>query len=268
MKFIHFTDPHLVAPGRLLHGLDPLARLEACIDDINARHADAGLCVVTGDLADRGEPEAYAALSAVLARLAIPVVLLLGNHDSRAAYLAAFPKAETDASGFVQAARETPAGTFLFLDTLLDGSGAGHYGEDRVGWLEARLAEAAGRPVYVFMHHPPFDIGMPALDRIRLLDEGAFAAALAGHRQVRHIFFGHAHRPISGAWRGIPFSTLRATSHQVALEFAEVRPMPYTHEPPEYAVVFLEEDRTVVHTHNYLDRSRLRDDGGADALDV
>src|SRR5256885_8190549 len=33
----------------------------------------------------------------------------------------------------------------------------------------------------------------------------------------RSLSFGHIHRPISGSWRGIPFSTLRGTNHQVAL---------------------------------------------------
>ncbi len=36
MKLIQITDTHLVPPGERLYGLDPRARLEACIADVNA----------------------------------------------------------------------------------------------------------------------------------------------------------------------------------------------------------------------------------------
>ena len=62
-KLIHLTDPHLVSPGRKLYALDPLGRLEAAIDAINARHGDATAVFITGDLTHWGEPDAYAALA-------------------------------------------------------------------------------------------------------------------------------------------------------------------------------------------------------------
>jgi 3',5'-cyclic-AMP phosphodiesterase len=34
VKFIHVSDLHLVPKGDKLWGLDPFARLEACLDDI------------------------------------------------------------------------------------------------------------------------------------------------------------------------------------------------------------------------------------------
>lgn len=59
MKFIHLTDTHLMAPGELLKGLNPQRRFAACIDDINRHHADAECCVMTGDVADLAQIEAY-----------------------------------------------------------------------------------------------------------------------------------------------------------------------------------------------------------------
>jgi 3',5'-cyclic AMP phosphodiesterase CpdA len=75
LKFIHLTDPHLLAPGRALHGTDPTWRLRRAVASINAEHADAAFVVITGDLADRGEPAAYAALADCLAPLRMPVHL-------------------------------------------------------------------------------------------------------------------------------------------------------------------------------------------------
>ena len=49
-KFIHLTDTHLANPGLKLYGLDPRARLDAAIADINQHQSDAAFAVVTGDL--------------------------------------------------------------------------------------------------------------------------------------------------------------------------------------------------------------------------
>jgi hypothetical protein len=42
-KVIHLTDPHPTSPAESLYGLDPNARLEGAITDINAHHRDAAL---------------------------------------------------------------------------------------------------------------------------------------------------------------------------------------------------------------------------------
>jgi 3',5'-cyclic AMP phosphodiesterase CpdA len=257
MKLIQVSDLHFVPPGVRLLGLDPRARLEACIADINANHADAELCLFTGDLADRGAPAAYRALREVLAGLELPYRLLVGNHDDRAAFRAVFPESPLDDAGFVQSVVRATAGDLVLLDTHEPGTGAGSFCAERQDWLRGRLAEAEGRPVYLFMHHPPFDIGIPSLDRIRLERPEGFAAALDGGANIVHLFFGHVHRPVSGSWRGIPFSALRSTVHQVPLDFETEAPVPYNHESPAYAVILIDDGRTVVHHHCYLDDSRL-----------
>ena len=83
MKIIQVTDLHLPEPGALLFGLDPFARLAACVDDINRNHADADLVVMSGDLANDGERGAYVGLQEKLKVLRPPVRMMMGNHDDR-----------------------------------------------------------------------------------------------------------------------------------------------------------------------------------------
>lgn len=251
MKIIHITDLHLVPPGELLWGLDPLARFDAALADIATHHADADFCVITGDLAERGEVAAYEALRARLKSFPIETHLLLGNHDDRENYLLVFGGA--DAAGHVQKAMARNGAQFLFLDTLKGPpSSAGLYDAPRRAWLESALAAAKGAPVYLFMHHPPFDIGHALMDLIKLVDAEAFAGLLQGH-DVRHIFFGHAHRTISGQWRGIAFSALPSLNHQLPLVGGAVETV-YSDEPPMYAAVLIEDGMTVVHSDAYLHR--------------
>lgn len=257
MKWIHLTDTHLVRAGETLFGLDPKARLEACVADINRHHADADLVVITGDLTHYGDAAAFDALREALAPLEPPVRLLPGNHDTRERLREAFPGMPFDArSDALQGVLDTEDGRLLFLDTTQPGTHAGWYDEARQHWLGERLHEAQGRDCFLFMHHPPFPVGVPSMDRIGMVQADAFAAVLAPWKsQVRHLFFGHVHRPICGSWRGIPFSTLRATSHQVALDFQEPVAVPGSHEPPAYAVVLVSAEQVVVHTHDFLDAS-------------
>ncbi len=257
MKIVHITDTHLVAPGEILYDLDPYDRLVKCLDDVVANHSDAAFCVFTGDLAHRGELAAYRGLAAQLARLAMPVFPLLGNHDRRAPFHEAFPDALRDEAGFVQSVHRCPEGDFLFLDTLDEGANGGRYCEARAAWLRARLDEAGERPVYLFMHHPPFRIGIPCLDRIALMEPERFAAIVDGRRNIRHLFYGHVHRPVCGSWHGIPVSTMRGLNHQVPFDFDAVEPVPKSHEPPAYAVVFVGAEQVTVHFHDYLDRRTL-----------
>lgn len=255
LKFIHITDTHLVEQGHALYGLDPCKRLARCLDSVIQDHSDAGLCVVTGDLAHVGHRDAYRQLSEQLARLPMPVLPILGNHDNRANFREFFPQVQTDANGFVQ--YEAPIGEYrgIFLDTNEPGVSHGVLCEKRAQWLADRLAED-DRPVLLFMHHPAFPLGIPSMDRIALLETGPFQAALQGHTQrIRHLFFGHIHRPIFGSWRGIPFSTMRGTNHQVALRLDETTNIPGSHEPPQYSVVLLQEESVTVHVHDFLDRS-------------
>ena len=257
MKLIHLTDTHLVEPGLRLYGLDPKARLDAAIADINRHHSDAALAIITGDLTHWGEVGAYRSFLHSMNGLRVPYVVLVGNHDRRAACLDVLAAAPRDAHGFVQGWRDTLCGRLLFLDTLDEQSHAGQMCAQRLAWTARALAEApANRPIYLFMHHPPFAVGVHVMDRIALAERAAFTEVIGPYRQrIRHLFFGHVHRPISGSWMGIPFSTLRGTNHQVWFDLSPDAPHLTSHEPPSYAVVLIGEDTVVVHNHDFLDRS-------------
>ncbi len=250
IKLIHVTDPHLTVPGTDLFGLDPHERLDACLSHVEAQHGDADLLVISGDLTHDGEPPAYEALARRLEQTSAPWRVLMGNHDDRSAFFAAFPN-YTVRQGFVQEVVEVGATRVILLDTLQDGRTEGELCPERGEWLDRALVEAGERPVFIFMHHPPFAIHLPALDRIGLGLSEAFHARLKRHGNVRHIFAGHVHRQTSGSWRGIGFNTLSGTSHQAAAIFNEDR-FVTTLEPAAYGVILIDQDNVVVHTVHFL----------------
>ncbi len=150
-KFIHITDTHFVPPGDLLYGLNPLDRLALCVGDVNKHHPDAAFAILTGDLAHKGQPDAYAALKRELDKLVMPYHLLVGNHDDRDNFRAAFPDARFDANGFVQFTFDMGEGVLgVCLDTNEPGKPWGTFCEKRGAWLKATLDRLGDRPVMIF----------------------------------------------------------------------------------------------------------------------
>jgi 3',5'-cyclic AMP phosphodiesterase CpdA len=255
MKFVVLTDTHFVARGRRIYGLDPAERLAAAVARINRDHPDIAFVIVTGDLAHWGEAPAYENLASVLAGLRAPTILMMGNHDKRGAFARYFPGVPRDANGFVQVVQVFEAATIVTLDTLNEAA-PNHEGllcEARLAFLEQALAEApADRPLLLFQHHPPFDTGLRYMDTIRLANPDAEWEVIARTRRPDYLFMGHLHRPIAGAWRGIPFHIQRALAHQVAFDLVTEGHIPGSHEQPDYAHVSVEGDRIVIHQCSFL----------------
>lgn len=246
MKLIHLTDPHLVPTGENLFGLDPADRLRRTFIQINRDHADAELCVITGDLTDKGTREAYGLLKELLEELAVPHRLLLGNHDRRANFAAAFPEAERDANGYIQSTLDLPAGRFIFLDTLVEGRGYGALDDGRRDWLQARLREAPDRPVFLFAHHPLQPIGMPHIKPIDLVDTGPVMDAVTAHGGVQHVFCGHVHVDVGGSWRGVPFSASRGVAHQIVPNLVRTD-AEFINDDPAFVVALIGKTGTLLH---------------------
>lgn len=257
MKFIHLTDTHLVGDGGELYGLNPRIRLQQALTHMRQHQPDAEALVITGDLTHLGHPQAYAYLRECLEGFPMPVHLILGNHDSRGSFRERFPEARIDGDGFVQYVNDFGPYRAIFLDTNEPGVHWGAFCERRAKWLRHQLEET-DRPVLLFMHHPYFAIGIGTMDDISLRDTGPFMGAIKGHEHLlKHVFFGHIHRPINGSFRGTTFSTLRGTNHQVslALSASTSADIHGSHEPPQYGVVLLSPDQVTVHLEDYLDES-------------
>lgn len=212
-KIIWLSDPHFATSGDVQEH-DPRVRITAAIDHINAHHSDAQFCVISGDLVNRGSAEDYRELAIHLAQLEMPVLPMMGNHDNREMLRNVLPMPPQSMAEFVQYRVETGDGLLLCLDTHKIGSDGGEFCEARASWLKSQLNEIADTPVYLFMHHPPMALGLPMQDTDCMENGAAFLDLIGAHNDVKYMFIGHVHRPISGTVRGIPFSTMRSVLYQ------------------------------------------------------
>ena len=223
MLIAQITDTHLRADGSLLQGrIDTAKALAAAVDHVNALDPAPDLVLLTGDLADEGRAEDYAALRRAFDRLKAPYAPIPGNHDARGPFRAAFadrPWFGAADGPFLHYAFVRDGLRFVGLDTVLPGQVTGGMCEARLDWLARTLAGEPTTPTMIFLHHPPFATG------IRFLDEPAFAGAIdlaeliGRHRQVRLVVCGHAHRAIVTTWAGTTALVAPSTVYQMPLAF-------------------------------------------------
>lgn len=239
MLICQISDLHIKHPGELAYQrVDTAAYLRRAVAYLNTLQPRPDAVLITGDLVDRGDAQEYAHLASLLAPLQIPYYLTPGNHDDRATLRAAFPDhgylRQHDA--FILYTVDIGALTVIALDTLDSPRHGGRVCDVRLAWLEQQLAEAAGRPVLILMHHPPFVTGIEHMDEIGIpADDCARLAALVQrHPNVERILCGHLHRPIHARFGGTIASTCPSPAHQVALDLRAGGPSSFILEPPGY----------------------------------
>ncbi len=253
-KLLVFTDIHIVPEGADIIGLDPFERFIQGLEHAVTTHPDATRIIITGDLTHHGDPAEYTRLAPVIESCPLPVTLMIGNHDNRMAFRAAFPDTACDENGFVQSWLDLDAYRLIFLDTVDDTATIEHSGflcDERMDWIERALSSSGGRKAIVFMHHPPMTTGFNAMDRIGLRNRDAFAEVLKNHPNACQLVAGHVHRTISGAAGGIPTAVFKSPCHQMPMALAQDDEHLSVDEPGAYGLILLHESGVIVHTEDF-----------------
>jgi len=255
LKFIHLSDTHIKNDAYELYGLNPAQRLEAAINSINKNHSDSDFIVITGDLTDRGEIKAYENLKEICDKSIVPIIKLIGNHDSRENFLEIFPK-NFQNEGFIQDVMHINNNALIFLDTKIPNTHGGDMCDKRFEWFERQLEENKDKNVYVFMHHPPMSVGIGYMDKIAFASANRIKKLFQKYTNIKHLFFGHLHRPLSGVWANTPYFGVRGTNHQVALKTDDELLHMTVEEQPTYGIITVENDDILIHLHEYLNEDR------------
>ena len=212
----HLSDVHLLAHGVKQYGVVvPEAGLLLALDRVGRLDPVPQALVFTGDLADRGEPDAYARLrelvEPVAADLGAEVVWVMGNHDARAPYAKGL--FDSDDDGPQDRVHDVGSLRIVALDTSIP---TYHHGEllpEQLDWLRDVLRTPAEHGTILAMHHAP--IPVPTLEPaaiIELLDQDRLAEVIEGS-DVRQILGGHFHYTSHSTFAGIPVSIASASCY-------------------------------------------------------
>lgn len=234
MLIAHLSDPHLCPPGQLYQTvLDTTQRFAAALAQAASFSPD--LLILSGDLAEYGDPESYALARDLLATLRCPVLAIPGNHDDREAFRAGLAGLRNliplTPSGALHTIAEGPV-RVIGLDVTVPGDHHGLVTPAHADWLDRTLTSAPETPTLIVTHQPPFASGMAFVDAYRCFGEDLLAEVITGHPQVIRLLAGHVHRFTLTSFAGRPALTAPATATSIALRLApNAEPASFT-EPP------------------------------------
>ncbi|MDA0269291.1 MAG: phosphodiesterase [Cyanobacteria bacterium] len=251
MLIAQITDLHIQPEGEKAYGIvDTNQFLAAAVAQLNHLNPQPDLVIATGDLVDEGSLAEYQALKALLAPLEAPFYLAMGNHDHRDHFRQVFPTlAYLPPSGPVQYVIEGHPVRLIVLDTLVEGESYGEIDDPRLAWLETALAQAPHQPTVIFMHHPPFLMGIPGMDRSKCRGSEALAAVIRRYPAVQRVACGHVHRSIQVSWAGTVGSVAPSVAHQVALQLTPTSKNAFVMEPPAFHLhLWQPESGLITHT--------------------
>jgi 3',5'-cyclic-AMP phosphodiesterase len=229
------SDPHVRPEGALYQGVvDSNAMFASAIAHVNALDPRPDLVLLSGDLVDEGTPLEYRMLRRLLAALAVPVLVIPGNHDDREAFRAAFDDHFylPGAGPMNYVIGDRGPVRIVALDVTLPSLHHGALDEAGARWLDDTLAAEPRRPTMIMMHQPPFESGVPYLDAYLCRDGGRLADVVVRHANVERIVCGHVHRFMQVRFGGTMLCTAPSTTTAIALQ---LRPdaKPASHlEPP------------------------------------
>lgn len=216
----HVSDTHLLDGGAPLGGVaDTVGALERTAAQLARLDDRLDAIVVTGDVTDLGEPDAYRRVREVLEPLAAAsgaeLFWVMGNHDERAAFRTELLD-EPPSDEPVHGVADIDGLRIVALDTSVPGYHHGALDAASLAWLERVLAEPAAEGTILAMHHAPIATPLSLMDVLELQGQDELAEVLRG-TDVRLILGGHLHYATNGMFAGIPVSVAGATAYTMDL---------------------------------------------------
>ena len=196
-KVVQISDTHLMANrAERVANVPTWASCCAVLDDIDERHGDFDLLVVTGDLAQDELEATYRHLREGLGERLSRSRVIPGNHDDRPALRKVFPEFFSADAHWLTFAVDCGNWRVVGLDSQITGKVDGALSADQLEWLDDELTQHT-QPHLIFLHHPPLAIGVPWMDGMRLRDEVPFLELLSKYAHVKAVSAGHVHQPFS-----------------------------------------------------------------------
>ncbi|RXZ42421.1 phosphodiesterase [Agromyces binzhouensis] len=217
----HLSDTHLLEGGARLGGrADTVTQLERASEQIARMAGGLDAILVSGDIADLGEDDAYrrvrAALDPVAAATGARLIWVMGNHDERAPFRRVLLDDDSGDESPVNQVIDIDGLRIVAVDSSVPGYHHGILEAETLDWLDAVLAEPAPNGTIVALHHAPIATPLALMDVLELRRQDEFAEVLRD-RDVRAILGGHLHYPTQGTFAGIPVSVAGSLAYTMDL---------------------------------------------------
>ncbi|MDC9597531.1 metallophosphoesterase family protein [Xenorhabdus anantnagensis] len=194
MKIIHLTDIHLTRNrGQKMFDVNPYENFDFVCDEICRIKTltEIELIIVSGDIANDGDVEAYGYFLQKMESLKTPYIAILGNHDLKNNFDIVLAEKQNQ---YILNSREykNKSWHFISVDTVVEGEDFGLISEANLAELERKMIKNSNVNIAIFMHHHAIPVGTPIVDSC-MLNNGKELLALCEKYKVKFIGSGHAH---------------------------------------------------------------------------
>lgn len=195
IKIIQITDIHMLSSEDAdLYGVNPFLLLNKAIEKIR-QIEDIDCLIITGDIANRGEYDAYIIVNNLFSKLNCPIYWLQGNHDLSEVMLQVSNKVsiKSDKSFIIKNTK------FILLQSVMRDEGdlssnkaRGYLFDYEMTFLKRELEENDFENCIIALHHPPV-LSNSWADR-RILDNRLeFISLIEKFPKVKGVLYGHQH---------------------------------------------------------------------------
>ena len=214
---LHISDTHLLAGGgKLYDRVSSEQHLRTLFDEFEASGGRPEAIVFTGDLADKGEPDAYDRIRGIVdpvaERLGAKVIWVMGNHDDRAAFRHGLLDDGVGGDRSVDRVDDVNGLRVITLDSTVPGHHHGEVAPAQLDWLAEELSIPAPHGTILAMHHPPVPSVLDLAVSVELRDQGGLAEVVEGS-DIRSIIAGHLHYSSTATFAGVPVSVASASCY-------------------------------------------------------
>lgn len=236
VTLLHVSDPHLTE--------DPASaqRLRHVLDLPPSRQPDA--IVITGDIADHGQPQEYRAFTAAMTAAMtteVPWIAIPGNHDHPDTLRT---ELQQDRCPTIDVGRLRVIG----LDVTVPGKNHGFLNHN-TAQLAVTQAQGAHH-IALALHQPPVKTGHAIADTMLLTNPQALINLIQRIPPVVAILCGHAHTPLASSLAGTPVLGAPGIASALALD-SDRRPMTMPNGPPGLALHRIDNDGAVTTTFHH-----------------
>jgi 3',5'-cyclic-AMP phosphodiesterase len=186
------TDLHLFSDERQnLLGWNTWESLQKIIQQLESFSPRPNIILLTGDLSQDETEASYQKVVQCFSALGIPTYWLPGNHD----HVLTMQRVLDQPPVYADKSLVKGGWKFLLLNTNVPGQVYGALSLESLAWLEEQLSTpSSDQPTLIAMHHPPFLVGSPWLDKSGLQNTTAFFNIIDRYPQVQLVLFGHVHQ--------------------------------------------------------------------------
>jgi 3',5'-cyclic AMP phosphodiesterase CpdA len=249
MLIAHISDLHISGWGKKAYGITPTAEnLVCCVDHINQLQPEPDLVLITGDITYSGLLEEAERAASILAQLRFPFYIIPGNHDDKSSIWSVFGGQACPAmdQGFINYVIEGYPVRLIGVDSTVPGEPGGEICTERAAWLEEQLEKAAGKPIIIFIHHPPVKCGVLETDEDGFVGADLLGNIVEKYPNIERILCGHIHLTTHVRWRGTVVSTAASMGLQLLLDLTLKLPSSFYNDAPCYQLHYWSPDQQLI----------------------